>query len=104
MSGGINARDGRDLTPRGANPAAGHQRLPEVLLFLLLRAGEPRPHPVAIMEQVSQGLSAAPGGFVNLCAAAVGWVMVDQNLTGDHGGGRELGWAPGSLQFVSYTS
>lgn len=95
---------GGDLTPRGADPAAGHQRLPEVLPFLLLRGGGPRPHPVAVTEQVRQGLSAAPGGFVSLCAGAVGCVMVDQNLTGDHGGGRELGWAPGPLQFMSCTS
>lgn len=104
MCWGINAGAGRDLTPRGANPAAGHQRLPEALLFFLLRGGEPRPYPVAIMEQVPQGLSAAPGGFISHCAGAVGWVMVDQNLTGDHGGGRELGWAPGSLQFASCPS
>lgn len=49
------------------------------------------------MEQISQGLFAAPGGSIDLCAGAAGWVMVDQNLTGDHGGGRELGWDPGSL-------
>ena len=53
------------------------------------------------MEQISQGLFAAPGGSIDLCAGAAGWVagwvMVDQNLTGDHGGGGELGWDPGSL-------
>lgn len=50
------------------------------------------------MEQVTQGLFATPGGPEDLCAGAVGWVMVDQDLTGDHGGSRELGWAPGSFK------
>lgn len=53
------------------------------------------------MEQITEGLFAAPGRSVNLCAGPLGWVMVDQNLTGDHGGGRELGWAPGPLQFTA---
>lgn len=97
-------RQGRgDLTPRRANPAAGHQWLPEVLRVVLVRSCRPRPHPVALMEQIPQGFSAAAGGSVNPCAGTLGCVMVDQNLTGDHGGGRKLGWAPGPLQFTSCT-
>lgn len=92
--GEISARVRRDLTPRSANPAARHQRLPKVLWFLLLRGSRPRPHPVAFMEQLAQGLSAPSGGPVKLCTGAVGWVMVDQNLTGDHGRGRELARLP----------
>lgn len=93
----VSAGLGGVLTPRSANPAARHHGLPAVRRSLL-RSGRPRPHPVALMEQVTQGLLATPGGPVNLSTGAAGWVMVDQNLTGDHGGSRVLGWAPGSFK------
>lgn len=95
--GGISVGVRRDLTPGSANPAARHQRLPKVLWFLLLGSGGPRPHAVAFMEQIAQGLFATPGGPVKLCAGAVRCMMVDQNLTGDHGRGRE----PARLQVPS---
>lgn len=95
---------GRDLTPRGTNPATRNHGLPEVLRFLLLGGSRPRLHTVALMEQVAQGLLAAPGGCVSLGMGIAGWVVVHQDLTGDHCRSSETGLALGAFQSTSDTS
>lgn len=87
----------KSLTPRSTNPAASHQGLPQVLWFFLLRSRWPGPHPVAFVEQIPQRLPASPAGSAHLSSGGTGWMMVHQNLTGDHGRGREKGQAGDSF-------
>lgn len=79
----------KSLTPRSTNRTASHQWLPEVLWFFLLRSCWPGPHSVAFVEQIPQRLPASPAGSAHLSSGGTGWMMVHQNLTGDHGRSRE---------------